>query len=122
MTGRYLYSKTLKATAFAIAEAPGLGKPPRNRSKINYSTGRLESMIRPQRGNHGKELEGRVVAIPKHALYVHNGTKPHVIVPKTAPKLVFFSAKKGRVIAVHKVNHPGQKSQPFLANALKKAM
>jgi hypothetical protein len=123
MTGRYIYRKTLEATAFAIAEAPGPGKPTRNRTGLNYSTGHLQSMIRPMRGKWGtKELEGRVVAIPKHAIYVHNGTRPHTIIPTRAPLLVFFWAKMGRVVTFGKVNHPGTVENPFLARALKRAI
>jgi hypothetical protein len=121
-TGKYIYRKTLQTTGIAISMAPGPGKFPQNRTGINYSTGRLQSLIRPQRGRHNKELEGRVVAIPEHSLYVHGGTNPHAIVPKTAPRLTFFWHKKGRVVAFHKVQHPGQKAQPFLSDALEEAM
>jgi len=120
--GKYIYRKTLQTTGIAISMAPGPGKFPHNATGINYSTGRLQGAIRPQRGRHNKELEGRVIAVPKHALYVHQGTNPHTIVPKTAPRLTFFWHKKGRVVAFHKVRHPGQQAQPFLSDALEEAM
>jgi hypothetical protein len=124
MTGRYMYGKTIKTNAIAIAEAPGPGKIPRNRTGINYSTGRLQSLIRPQRGTHGRhrDLEGRVIAIPKHAIYVHQGTAAHTIVPVRASVLSFYWHRKGRVVALPAVRHPGTDPQPFLADALKKAM
>jgi hypothetical protein len=120
--GKYVYKKTLLTTGIAVSMAPGPGKFPSNRTGINYSTGRLQSMIRPQRGRHNKELEGRVIAVPEHALYVHEGTNPHVIKAKPGGKLVFFWAKRGRVVAFAKVNHPGQAAQPFLSDALEEAM
>lgn len=120
--GKYVHRKTKQTQLMAVLMVPGPGKAPRNRTGINYSTGRLQSTIRSQRGRHNKELEGRVIAVPEHALYVHQGTNPHTIVPKIAPRLTFFWHKKGRVVAFHKVRHPGQQAQPFLSDALEKVM
>lgn len=53
------------------------------------------------------------------ALYHHEGTRPHVIVPRTAPRLVFYSARAGRVIYAKRVNHPGTRPNRFLTNALR---
>ena len=55
-----------------------------------------------------------------YALYVHEGTKPHTIRPKKSKALRFVY--NGRVVYAHKVNHPGQKGQPFLSKNLKKVI
>lgn len=53
-----------------------------------------------------------------YALYVHEGTQPHVITPKKAPRLVFFWGKAGKIVAFPRVNHPGNKPNRFLLRAL----
>lgn len=52
------------------------------------------------------------------ALLHHEGTQPHVILPRTKPRLVFFWARAGRVVSFTRVNHPGTKRNPFLVDAL----
>lgn len=61
----------------------------------------------------GSELE--------YARFHHDGTGPHTIAPRSAPRLVFFSKKRGRVIYMppgKPVNHPGTRANPFLTKAL----
>jgi hypothetical protein len=45
--------------------------------------------------------------------YVEFGTKPHDIVPKTKPYLV-FKTKDGKWVKTKKVRHPGTKPNPFI--------
>jgi hypothetical protein len=47
------------------------------------------------------------------AAYVEFGTKPHDIVPKTKPYLV-FRTKQGNWVKTKKVRHPGTKPSPFI--------
>lgn len=123
MTGRFLYSKTLNVNAVSKSQAPGPGKPPHNRTHINYSTGALEKSIHPQRGNWGTELEGRVIALSGHAGYVHNGTAPHVIVAKKpGGSLRFFWHKKAKMVITRAVKHPGTRANEFLLKGLKQGM
>lgn len=56
-----------------------------------------------------------------YAKWVHEGTQPHVIYARRAPRLVFFWPKVGRVVAFPKVNHPGTKPNRFLLRALRAA-
>lgn len=51
--------------------------------------------------------------------YVEEGTRPHVIVPRTAKSLAF--QKNGKWIFSKRVNHPGTKAQPYFAPAIKTA-
>ncbi len=53
--------------------------------------------------------------------YQEYGTKPHVILPKNKPYLV-FKTKDGRIIRTKKVNHPGTKPQPFIRPAVNEVM
>lgn len=52
------------------------------------------------------------------ALLHHEGTQPHVITPRTAPVLVFWSERQGRVVVARRVNHPGTQPNRFLTDAL----
>jgi hypothetical protein len=52
------------------------------------------------------------------ALWVHEGTVPHVIAAVRAPMLVFFWKRLGRVVAFLQVNHPGTQPNRFLVRAL----
>lgn len=108
----------------ARVEAPHPGGIPNNRTGINYSTGDLASQIRTSRSRSiGGDLEGQIVAVPKHAIMVHEGTIPHVIKPRNPTgKLVFFWAKKGRVVSLNSVNHPGTRANQFLVRALVRVM
>lgn len=117
--GRDMTKRVIKGTALAIASAPAPGKPARNRTGINYATGRLVSTIRPGYEHYGPELEGRVIA-GGPAILVHGGTRPHVIRPRKAGgRLVFFWAKVGRTVALKHVNHPGTAANRFLSEHLR---
>lgn len=51
-----------------------------------------------------------------YAMYVHEGTKPHVIKPRRK-KVLSWKGAEGRVFATA-VNHPGTEPRPWLRNAL----
>jgi hypothetical protein len=113
--------RTIKGTALALGTVPKPGGPPRNRTGLNYSTGRLAATIHPEFGaKYGNEVEGRVVAGTDHALFIHGGTSPHIIRPKRpGGKMVFFWAKAGRRVSFSIVHHPGTRPVPFLAEHLR---
>lgn len=120
--GVYLKKKTVETRALAMLGAPRPGLVATNRTGINYATGELAAGHVASYGHTtAGDLESAVVAVPEHALMVHGGTKPHVIKPKTAPRLVFFWHKKGRIVGLPKVNHPGSAANPWLAKALEAA-
>lgn len=50
----------------------------------------------------------------KYAKYVHGGTRAHFIKPKNKKAL---ANKKAGLFFGKKVNHPGQKANPYLLNA-----
>jgi hypothetical protein len=124
--GRWLSAKVIAASEIARSEAPKPGGPAHGASAINYATGELAASIHPEFehwvGVGGRHLEGRVVAVPDHAIYVHEGTRPHMIVPTRAPALVFFWARKGHVVRLPQVSHPGTDPDPFLWRAVEYVM
>lgn len=71
--------------------------------------------------------EPAVIVGPQHvayAVWVHEGAGPHVIRPRNAPQLVFFSQKLGKTVFMgpgREVNHPGNKPNRFLIRALRVA-
>lgn len=52
------------------------------------------------------------------SLLHHEGTEPHIIAARLAPRLVFYWAVAGRVVAFTHVNHPGTKPNRYLVDAL----
>jgi len=52
-----------------------------------------------------------------YAAAVHEGARPHVIRARRASLLRFYWPKVGRVVFFPKVNHPGNRPNPFLSNA-----
>lgn len=90
------------------------------------------------RGAGNSLAVGRIETPVKYATWVHDGTQPHIIRPKTAGALAFFWAKAGSRVIVPKgkggtyrtkdgvliigkgyVNHPGTKPRPFYTQALR---
>lgn len=62
-----------------------------------------------------RTVEGSVHANAGYALYVHEGSRPHVIRPRNAQALRFEVG--GRTVFARLVRHPGTKARPFLRNA-----
>lgn len=62
-----------------------------------------------------RSVSGSVHAKADYALYVHEGTRPHIIRPRRAQALRFQIG--GRTVFAKMVRHPGTKARPFLRNA-----
>lgn len=123
VVGRHLIKVGRAHQLMSIKSAPGPGKRPRNRTGINYATGNLESQIINARSRWGTELEIRTVALPKYAIFVHNGTAgPYVIKPKKPGGLLRFKTASGVPVAVKHVVHPGIARVPFLAENMREAL
>lgn len=64
----------------------------------------------------GDGLTAEIGYTAKYARWLHEGTRPYTIVPKTAKALRF---KVGRqVVFARRVHHPGLRGWPFLAGPL----
>lgn len=81
-------------------------------------TGRLKASIHPDpvRRSGPWRIDTGVSADAPYAAPVHEGARPHVIRPRHARVLRF--EVEGRVVFARRVNHPGQRAQPFLTNAV----
>lgn len=95
---------------FARSEAPH-GKTGDLRNSLNVS------QSRDIRGRYSTGYD--VAADTPYALYVHEGTRPHVI--EGNPLLGFFWPKVGQFVVFPRVNHPGTKPNRFLTRALRRA-
>lgn len=64
------------------------------------------------------KLSGQVAVGAKYGGYVHQGTKPHVILPRNKKFLAWRVGKGYRFAKI--VHHPGTKANPFLQKAVDK--
>lgn len=121
--GTWLWKKTEEVEVATRLEAPGPGKPPRNRTGINYATGQLESAITStrRRADTGRDLESHVIALPEHAKFVEFGTAPHQIWPRKPGGVLRFRRGASIVYASH-VNHPGTMANDFMMRGLRRGM
>lgn len=82
-------------------------------------TGRLRASIHKR---HLGNATGQYMWIGSKVPYAymhHQGTRPHLISPKTPSKPLRFSSK-GRVVITHgPVRHPGTKPNPYLSSQLR---
>jgi hypothetical protein len=83
--------------------------------KAPVDTSNLVNSITSFVANNGRT--GVVKATALYAQFVHDGTDPHVIRPKSK-KALFWP---GAASPFKKVNHPGTKPQPFITDALEEA-
>jgi hypothetical protein len=122
MLGQWVDEVSGDIEAACKFEAPGPGKPPRNRTGINYGKGVLMNRISHRVvGGGPDEIEGHIYVIPEHAKYVIHGTRPHVIRPKSPTgHLRFFWFRVGKFMVLPKVNHPGTAANDFMSRGLKK--
>lgn len=81
-------------------------------------TGRLKASIHPDpvRRSGPWRIDTGVSADAPYAAPVHQGARPHVILPRNARVLRFEVGS--RIVFARRVNHPGQRAQPFLSNAV----
>ena len=60
---------------------------------------------------------GRVFNQVPYANYVHGGTRPHVIRPRSPGGVLAFTIG-GQMVFAKRVNHPGTKANPFYDHAV----
>lgn len=88
------------------------------RRRVGVKSGALKrtigSRLTPTADGFRVEIFAGSPDVP-YADFHHDGTKPHVILPKRGRFLVF--EKGGKTIFARKVNHPGTKPNPFLVEA-----
>lgn len=89
-----------------------------NRSAVlcPVDTGRLRASGSMRIAERGSAVVGQVEYTADYAAAVHNGTRPHVIVPRRGRYLRFQVGD--RTVYARRVQHPGTPARPYLATAL----
>lgn len=122
--GRDLLRRARKVQAEAVRLAP-------------VDRGTLRASITQEIQTEGGRLVARVGTNVNYAVFVHEGTRPHIIRPRSkkvlsfvwpnAPAAVAAGRKKGKSrgksgprVAFRFVHHPGTRARPFLRQALQK--
>ena len=82
----------------------------------SFGGGNLRQSIRSQMTG---QMQGMVLVGAEYGIYVHEGTRPHVIT--IVNKKVLANKRTGQIFGV-RVNHPGTKAQPFLQQAIDENM
>jgi hypothetical protein len=110
---------TATFNAFADRDAKRVARLVEARAKVlaPVDTGRLRGSIKTKRTLSIRGPQYTVYTNVTYAPYVENGTRPHVIRPKTKKALRFKIG--GNIVIVAKVNHPGTRAQPFLGRAVR---
>lgn len=105
--GRFLRRKAVKLQGLA-------------RKQVGVRTGRLRKSINYRVVNSGGGLVAIVGSNNRIALMHHNGTRPHIIRPRRAQTLRFYS--HGRIVYSKLVHHPGTKPNRYLTDNLSRVM
>jgi hypothetical protein len=87
------------------------------KSQVGVRTGLLRASIHMR---HMRDPRGQYIKIGSSLSYArlhHDGTKPHLILPKKRQVLRFYS--KGQIVITHMVRHPGTKPNRYLTDNLK---
>ena len=91
----------------------------RRRAGAHTKTGALERSVTSQRINPLEYFIGHGPQVAPHAVFVHWGTKPHIIRPKNKKALRW--ATGGKFAFAHAVRHPGTKGDPWMKDAAREA-
>lgn len=84
------------------------------RQETPVRTGKLKKSFR----SHYRPIVAKIYPTEKYAIFVHEGTKPHTIEPRTAESLRFKIGN--RWVFAKRVEHPGTKPNKFMDRAAKK--
>jgi hypothetical protein len=92
------------------------------RTNAPVDTGRMAQAIKedPIVSNGPLRVVGGVTSHAPYSVFVHQGTRPHVIRPRNAAALRFQSG--GATVFASSVNHPGTRARPFLTNAVARVL
>lgn len=90
------------------------------RFQVGVKTGALYQSISFNVVSGASGIVGTVTASDAKALMHHNGTRPHLIFPRNAQTLRFYS--RGRIVYAKVVHHPGTKPNRFLTDNLPKVI
>lgn len=90
------------------------------RAQVGVKTGALKSSIRYKVARNGRGLHVIIGSDNRISLLHHNGARPHIILPRRAQTLRFYS--RGRIVYAQVVRHPGTKPNRYLTDNLAKVI
>jgi hypothetical protein len=105
--GRYLEKRAQRLVTLA-------------RRQVGKKTHALERSLSYKVTRDGKGLVALVGSSNRIALMHHKGTRPHIILPRRAQTLRFYS--RGRIVYSKMVRHPGTKPNRYLTDNLRKVV
>jgi hypothetical protein len=105
--GNYLRKRAIKLQTLA-------------RRQVGVKTGMLKKSIHYRIVRDGKGLVATVGSNNRIALMHHTGTRPHIIQPRRAQVLRFYS--RGRIVYSKLVFHPGTKPNRYLTDNLSRVI
>ena len=100
------FGRALKAAALEVLK--------RRSTEVPVKTGQLRASFQMEVGAD----TARVYPTKKYAIYVHGGTRPHII--RARNKKVLADKREGRIFG-RIVRHPGTRANPFMQRMLDKS-
>lgn len=91
-----------------------------SRRQVGKKTRALERSISYNVTRDSRGLVAVVGSNNRIALMHHKGTRPHIILPRRAQTLRFYS--RGRIVYSKMVRHPGTKPNRYLTDNLRKVV
>ncbi|MER5705988.1 HK97 gp10 family phage protein [Streptomyces sp. NPDC002122] len=114
---RAALNRTFRATSRSEGEIAARQVVARAKILAPVDTGRLRASIRVERrSTFGLRQRWTVGSDVEYAPMVNDGTRPHVIRPRTKKALKFKMG--GKTVYAKVVHHPGTRANPFLDRAL----
>lgn len=106
------------AVAHTIPIMGGLGRRivSNARGRVKVRSGELRDSIGSSLSTTASSVRLEAFATARHARFVHDGTRPHVIRARNARALRFQVG--GRTVFARQVQHPGTKATNFLSAAV----
>lgn len=90
------------------------------RAQVGVDTGALKRSINYRLVQRYGGLTVVIGSDNRIALMHHQGTRPHIIVPRRAQTLRFYS--RGRIVYSKLVHHPGTKPNRYLTDNLRRVI
>jgi hypothetical protein len=87
--------------------------------QVGVKTGKLQRSIHMAHYSSGRKQHIRIGSNMPYALLHHQGTKPHVILPKP-PRTTLVFTKGARIIHSSVVMHPGTKANRYLTDPMRR--
>lgn len=88
------------------------------KAKVGVKTGSLRDSIHMRHTSSSRGQQIWIGSEKSYAYIHHQGTRPHMIVPKTPGGVLRFSSRGGVVITTS-VMHPGTRANPYLSSQLR---